>query len=171
MKVRKTRSDAGDLPHEVVPEGDDKTHRPGMPSPREMAVLAGITEKLNPHATAMILRSLCQNAYYSYGNYQDWESDDGRYLPDRVMELASESDFQIQVWSQIKVMLKSNCYNVDWAMQVMVRLALHEVVCQIARVLYPPQVILKEHCSRDVDPDDPALFDIEYDDEDTSGVV
>jgi len=138
LSVRRPRSDASETPSPTLAVDEEMIGPIEGICPSELAILASVTERLTPHAVAMILRNLCQNAYYCYGNYQDWRSDDGRYLPDKVLEMAVNAEFQLRAWPKVKVILKENYHNADWTMQVMVCLALHEVLQRMADVLFPP---------------------------------
>ena len=70
-----------------------------------------------------------------YSNYQDWDNQTGKYVPDEVAAVAKNYNFQHSQWPKIRVILKENRYNPEWVMQVLIMLAVQEVIAHHARLL------------------------------------
>jgi hypothetical protein len=104
--------------------------------PREDKVLLEkVGDRLNLHICAMVMRDLCTQCYHMFGNYQEWNNQTGRYIPEEVYERVSQLEFQAMAWPKVLVLLKDNRFNVDWTMKVLIQLAVQDVISRHAELL------------------------------------
>ena len=101
----------------------------------EKLLLYNAAQKILPHTAAVLMRELCTQNRGMFSTYVEWDNQTGRYIPDEVAEIAQNVEFQKSVWHKVRFILKDNRFNQDWTMQVLVMLAIYEVIERHAECL------------------------------------
>ncbi len=120
--------------------GDSKNDQPAPTGDlnlyaEDKTVIHEVGERITRHGVAAVMKNMCTDSYQIYGNYQVWDKSEEKYYPDMVYETVMDADFREWAWPMVRIMLKENRYNVVWAMQVIIGLAVHQTIQRQSKLL------------------------------------
>jgi hypothetical protein len=83
---------------------------------------------MTPHVVAVLLRDACNSLRHMFGSYLYWGSFTVDY-PHRIwVRLQEPLYIESYIWPTVRLMLKDNIYNKDWAMGCIVLIATLQVL-------------------------------------------